>query len=85
MRGAIAKGLSRARALDVAGDGYAGWLDLGLRATPDDLAATLDTAHRLVRGPVDLSAFAQGWAGARKLSGGWTSDFGALAGLRVAW
>lgn len=85
MRGAIAKGLLRAQALDIAGDGYAGRLDLGLRVTPHSLAATVDTAHRLVRGPLDLSAFAQGWAGARNVAGRWTSDFGALAGLRVAW
>ncbi len=53
--------------------------------TPNLAIGYVDTIHHLVRGPLDLSAFAEGYAGARKFGSKWKRDFGVTGGLRLTW
>ena len=84
-QGAIAEGLRRAQALDLGDRGYAGQLELGLRATPDFVGGHVDALHRFVSGPVSLGAFVSGWAGMNRAGGSWQRDYGVTAGLGMTW
>jgi len=57
-------------------------LDLALRVLPSEADAR---ARYLSRWSPHWSAFAEGWAGARRVGGQWMPDFGAAVGLRGEW
>jgi hypothetical protein len=60
-----------------------GKIDLFAFAERDRLGGALDYSHRLRR---NVSAFAQGWAGAeRDAFDRWRTGYGALGGLRFRW
>jgi hypothetical protein len=59
-----------------------GRLELGALAAPGKLAATLDAAAHLSRGP---ALFGRAWAGGVRSAGRWDLDAGAIGGLRLEW
>lgn len=60
-----------------------GKVDLFAFAERDHLGGALDYSHHVSR---NVSAFAQGWAGAeRDAFDRWRAGYGALGGVRVAW
>lgn len=59
-----------------------GMVDFGMTATKDFVGGNLELSGRLVKGPIDLSAFASGWGGWARAGLGWERDFGAMLGIR---
>lgn len=59
-----------------------GTVDFGLTATKNFVGGNLDLSGHLVKGPVDLSAFASAWGGMTRFGSGWERDFGAAVGIR---
>ena len=60
-----------------------GKIDIFAFAERDRLGGAVDYTHRLGR---NVSAFAQGWAGAeRDAFDRWRTGYGVLGGLRVRW
>jgi hypothetical protein len=67
-------------------DKNVGHVGLGFHVKRDAARLELDYKHRLVRGDIDLSAFATAYAGGIRSPGsGWEFDYGAMGGLRLSW
>ena len=75
-----------ARSLDTGDDGNTGHLRLGVDASLDHIFGTVDYMHHLTDTPVgEMSAFARGFGGARRLAGRWERDLGVTGGLELRW
>lgn len=74
----IAEGLERAAGLKA----NRGKVDFGMTATKDFVGGNLELSGHLVKGPIDLSAFASGWYGMARTGSVWERDFGAMFGIR---
>lgn len=53
-----------------------------MTATKDFVGGNLELSGHLVKGPIDLSAFASGWYGMARTGSVWERDFGAMFGIR---
>ena len=76
--------------MDTGSDGNAGHLYLGLDASLSDgeghAYGTIDYLHHIDSTPLgELTAFAQGFGGAKLVAGAWEPEVGITAGLGLEW